>query len=360
MLPTRTPDLRIPVRFRAIDDLEHVDDALRADLSALAAQGRSLFTACDETSTVERLVLHGSGQHLGEHRSFALGEGLDLPRGIDGEMDIEGLAIDGGALWVTGSHSLKRPKVGEVERAELVELTTDANRHVLARVPLVERGEGVFDLDLDGATALTRPRRYGKGHPGVLRGLLAADPLLGPFMELPCKEGGFDIEGLAVRGEQVLLGLRSPVPGRHAALVALRLEVRDDHLKARRLTKGGARYAVHLVDLDGYGIRDLLFDGDDLLFLVGPVTDTDGIQAVFRWPDALAAPFPEVVPRDRLVRELDLPVALGQDHAEGLAHLDLPHGRHLLVAYDSPGDHRLACDDRLLLDAYRVGAVSPR
>jgi hypothetical protein len=37
------------------------------------------------------------------------------------------------------------------------------------------------------------------------------DPHLAPFMDIPGKDNGFDIEGLAIAGERVFIGLRGPV-----------------------------------------------------------------------------------------------------------------------------------------------------
>ena len=50
------------------------------------------------------------------------------------------------------------------------------------------------------------------GHNQLIEAL-AEDEHLGPFLQmgLPSKDNGFDIEGLAVQGNQVFLGLRGPV-----------------------------------------------------------------------------------------------------------------------------------------------------
>src|SRR3712207_5327103 len=97
--------------FRLTDELAHVEDAVYEDVSSLAIAGRTLFCACDETATVEHLVLDEGGGRFSHHESFALGEIFDLPGGPTGEMDIEGIAVSDGYLWITGSHSLKRDKL---------------------------------------------------------------------------------------------------------------------------------------------------------------------------------------------------------------------------------------------------------
>ncbi len=347
------PSRRRRLAFRPKEDLAHVGDPIAADVSALAVVGRTLFAACDETSTIERLVLDDEREAFTDHSSFALGDIFDLPGGADGEMDIEGLAVDGGHLWATGSHSLKRDTPDEDADADaalgaLGTVSTDPNRHFLGRVPLIERAPGIFEpvreiAPADGPARVARMvRMRGASGRTIVKRMLSRDPLLAPFMTVPCKENGFDVEGLAVRGERVILGLRGPVIGLRAVLIEMRMkETASGFLKPRRLASG-ARYARHLVDLDGFGIRDLLLDGDDLLILAGPVADIDGIQGVYRLPGAFGGDLGPVLRRDALERILRLPIREGCDHAEGLALLDGPEAgrRELLVAYDSPAPDR--------------------
>ena len=85
--------------------LRHVDDPLHKELSAVARVGDSLFLACDETASVERLRRIGNGR-FGENRHFALDWLVDLPAGADGEMDVESLC----AVDVTPRRGVTRPK----------------------------------------------------------------------------------------------------------------------------------------------------------------------------------------------------------------------------------------------------------
>ena len=96
----------------------------------------------------------------GGHQPVQLAELFDLPEGADGEMDIEGLDVADGFLWIAGSHSLTRekPKPGEHDAAEalarLTEIEHHPNRHFLGRVPLVETEPGLYEL---------RPQATGPG-----------------------------------------------------------------------------------------------------------------------------------------------------------------------------------------------------
>ncbi|MEO1723368.1 MAG: DUF3616 domain-containing protein, partial [Pseudomonadota bacterium] len=208
----------VTLLFEDPELLEHVDDPTERDISAAARAGDTLFLSCDETAGVERLRPVGE-DHWGAHRHINLGDFFDLPEGPGGEMDIEGLEVadgaDGAWLWVVGSHALKRrkPKRDENEAAEALrrmgKIKRDPNRYFLGRLPLVPDADGgLTPAAEDGARrAASLPLDEDQS---VLVEMLAGDPLLGPFMELPAKENGFDIEGLAATGTRVWLGLRGP------------------------------------------------------------------------------------------------------------------------------------------------------
>ena len=318
-----------------------------ANLSVVALVGRALFTASDEGARIERLITR-DGALYGGHTTFALADAFDLPDGADGEADIEGMAVDGDWLWVVGSHSLARrkPEPGSQSDKEALETLTavrrDANRFLLGRIPLVE---------VDGAPKLVPAdgrRRAGCLKMGRKRNALVRhlrnDQHIGRFLEVPAKENGFDIEGLAARGDRVFLGLRGPVLRGWACILDLEIEERSKgRLRLRKLDADGARYRKHFLDLGGLGIRELAFDGDDLLILAGPTMDLDGPVAVHRWRNAVAIGEECLVPRRELSLELRIPHGEGCDHAEGIATLDRPGASPLLmVAYDSP------CRERLL------------
>ncbi len=169
-------------------------------------------------------------------------------------------------------------------------------------------------------------------------------------MDLPAKENGFDIEGLAAKGDRLFLGLRGPVLRGYA--MVLELKVRADgkgELELRPVGDGDELYRKHVLHLGGNGIRDLHRHGDDLLILAGPTAAISGRCYVWRWRGAFAAKeavfFPEVDAgqdgEEPLRRILELPAGDGGDHPEGMALL--PEGGEaieLLVVYDSPLDDR--------------------
>lgn len=128
---------------------------------------------------------------------------------------------------------------------------------------------------------------------------LGADEHLAPFLAIPGKDNGFDVEGVAAHGEPgaetLYLGLRGPVLRGWA--VVLELRPRDDGPGRLRLdpVHGHARYRKHFLGLGGLGVRDLCPDGDDLLVLAGPSMDLDGPVRVYRWRDAARSDAPAVL-----------------------------------------------------------------
>ncbi len=332
-------------------------EAVGMDISALAIIGRTLFCASDETAAIERLVFDAAHGTFRDHRSIPLEKIFPLPAG-DEEIDIEGLAVHDGKLWITGSHSLKRTKPDD-ERdplADLGRLKWDANRSFIGYLPLKDAGNGVFEPDLGGKPKAggPRPRMMKIGSKGKkgLRWLLRDCALLEPFMNVPAKENGFDVEGLAVVGDRVVVGLRGPVLGRYAFLVSMAFkEAGKGFLKPRRID--GSRYRLHTLDMGGFGIRDLLMVGDELLILAGPTQSIEGIARVYAVPAFSADE--EVLTEERLKTVVTLPMREECDHAEGIAHFVLDGEELLLVAHDNPAPERH--DERtheLLLDAVRL------
>jgi hypothetical protein len=246
---------------------------------------------------------------------------------------------------VLGSHARTRHKPEKFE-GECIDLKVLANlketrsRCLLARLPLVADADGVLRpraADGERSAAMLKQTKHGNALAKALR----RDPLIAPFTRIPAKEGGLDIEGIAVCGDRVALGLRGPVIATHAVLI----EATIRQTKAGRLHLEG-KPVKRLLAMEGLGIRDLKRCGDDLLILAGPSTGLSGPCAVYRWRGWVQDP-----PRDaeqvrlhRPDRILELPFGRGADHPEGLALWaeDGDQPRQILVIYDSPAKSR--CD----------------
>jgi hypothetical protein len=127
---------------------------LHDGLSVVVQIGPTLWVANDETISVERLSRQegtAGTDKYGDHKQFALHDYLQLPvppsDSKDGkkieEADIEGLDYNNGYLWLVGSHSLKRSKPDPEDSSaksikRLAKVSSDGNRFLLARIPVVE------------------------------------------------------------------------------------------------------------------------------------------------------------------------------------------------------------------------------
>jgi hypothetical protein len=331
------------------------DSLVQTNLSGAAFSGDWLFVAGDEACGVDRLrrlePVGGEALRFGEVQDFPLADLLDLPDAADVEADLEGMALVDGLLWVVGSHGLKRKSTKPVRdhadnAKRLAKVTLDGNRRLLACLPIEADAEGAPCLvrqAKDGRRAL---RLKGDAQHNLLTRALADDPHFGAYMAIPGKDNGFDIEGLAVVGHRLLLGLRGPVLRGWSALLEIEVEARGDDLRLIALDDHGTLVRKHFLQLDGLGVRDLHLCGDDLYLLAGPTMVLDGDIRVFKWPGAktvLAANREPVRFETALAESAALPHGRGTNRAEALC--DLPNvlngGKPAwLVLYDAPDDDR--------------------
>jgi hypothetical protein len=309
------------------------------------------LTASDETSCLERLRRepHRSGKTIryARHERIPLSEYFAFGVRPRSQADIEGLAFDGEYLWVVGSHSLVRPQPrrrddSHARAAALGKLEHRVDRSLLGRIP-VDRETGELSASIGGAQGFRHAASFRVTRTGnQLIRALARDPHLGPFLRLPSKDNGFDIEGIAVHRERVFLGLRGPVLGGWA--VVLEIRVTDGprgELRIQPISSSGAQFRKHFLDLGGLGVRDLCMDGRDLLILAGPTMKLDGPAVVYRWYGAAKTPRASVVFNDALGTVLDLPVGERADHPEGMALVRAGRrGRALMVVFEKASARR--------------------
>ena len=304
-------------------------------LSGLAVRDEAMMLAPDEGAALLRLTRQ-SATDWADPRELPLRDAVDLPGGPDDEVDVEGIDVQGslhdGMLWVTGSHSAKRRRVkagtpaGEV-LTRLGRVSSEKPRRVLARLPLDD------GIPVPGAGA-----RLPAGKRGLL-GALADDEHLAPFLGVPGKDNGFDVEGLAVLGEPseaatVLLGLRGPVLRGWAVILELQVGPSGG---AGELALDGV--SKHVLDLAGLGVRDLARDGDDLLVLAGPTMVLSRPARVLRLRGAaVPGALPEVVFARDADPVCELEPGDGEDHPEAIAVVG--EGQ-LLVLHDSPAAERI-------------------
>ncbi len=329
-----------------------------ANISAVASVDGDLWTASDEGASLERLkrgalgFAHAQNWDLaglfpafaGAHKA-AKRSGKSAKRP---EADLEGLAFDAAhrRLWIIGSHCRGRGSAEKFETKTLrkgVKGGLDAQplRTLLGFVVLADDGSPVEG----GGLALPLGEAAGS-----LRASVKADGgHLAEALQWPSKENGLDIEGIAVKDTEVLLGLRGPAAGGFAVVMRLSLKIGAKDLSLRK--RNGARYALSFLQLNGLGVRDLHREGDDVLVLAGPTMDLDAPFALYRWRGAFAraAAADEMIkpgtPKLEFLFDFTSPkrtLEAGRpepfERPEGIALLG---GRNLIVVHDRPFAWRL-------------------
>jgi hypothetical protein len=342
------PDHTVTLQFddRMLIVGEDID--IRNQLSAVVLDGDRLWLACDEGCRLERLSRARGGSTFAQHQVFDLAALLDLPAPPEEEADIEGLAVDDGWLWLVGSHAVKRkqPKgksPAEVAR-KLLETTRDGNRQLLARIPL--KGDALQKRD-GGRRAAALPATTKSSD--LLKAVRAADHLK-PFVDVPGKDNGFDIEGLAARGGRLWVGLRGPVLREWCCILELEVEAEGHDLRLVRHKK--QPYRKHFLKLDGLGVRDIALLDDDLLILAGPPMAHDGPAGIWRWKNA-AKKHAAADPGD-VAPVLRLPQAKQEDKPEGLTVIGEGVRPAVLVVFDSPSAKRKPSATSVFADVYKL------
>ncbi len=337
---------------------------VRESLSVAVVMGDYLWVASDETTSIERLSAKDATT-FHQHKSFPLADLINLPAletGFDQEIDIEGMAFQSDYLWIIGSHSIKRKKAKEDDTPvkgikKIAKKEQAGNRYIVARIPVVKNEIGEPELRKTGddpANPLTAAQLTGVVESDALVDAIKAedetdegrkiqgDIHLGDFLSIPGKDNGFDIEGLAVAGEKIFIGLRGPVLRGWAVILEVAVEETDSStLKLKEIGPKGRLYKKHFLQLGGLGVRELCVDGSDLLILAGPTMELDGPVYIFRWKDGVNSSEQSLVWNKTLGIPVVVPFGKGSDHAEGMALIDRPEKTSsLLIVYDTPGETR--------------------
>lgn len=273
-------------------------------ISGVTRYGDLLVVCPDEGCEFDVLVPDGANAYRAT-RSVSLCEDEDEPKE---EIDLEGAASDGDYLFLVGSHSLARHKVkpdGEYgqNRLRLAEIKEDSSRDAVFRLQLGEHGKLKSKEKIN------------------LRKILKNDDILCRFTEIPSKENGIDIEGVAARGSKLYLGFRGPVlRGNYVPVMVLDFDSPKD-------------YELKFVNLGGRGIRDIAAVKDGLLIIAGPVGEDSETYELCFWNDKDC--IPGVGGKEGAVSVLGDFLPRPGAKAEGLNVLDEDERRYtILVVYD--------------------------
>ncbi len=130
------------------------------------------------------------------------------------------MAVADGYLWVVGSHDHKRknakPERSHADNAKrLAKLALDGNRRLLACFPIELDAKGEPCLVREAKDGRRAKRLKGDAEHNQLTRTLADDPHFGPYMAIPGKDNGFDIEAGAdlVMGGHIHLPYLLPLQG---------------------------------------------------------------------------------------------------------------------------------------------------
>jgi hypothetical protein len=259
LLACHSIGIAVTPTWRSSEPITHTG---ACDASAAAVLSQSTFAiASDEDNLLRVYHVDQPGAPL---RSLDVRSFLQLDPGSD-ETDIEGAArINDRVYWIT-SHA--RNKDGK-ERP---------NRQRLFATKIID------------SSVSARLEPIGKPYRNLLRDLIAL-PALHPFniasasTKAPKEHGALNIEGLAAAPDGgLLIGFRNPVPENHALLVHL---LNPSELIEYQSPRFGD---VIRLNLDGRGIREIVWTGRDFLIVAG-APDGRGKSRLYRWPGAGHSP----------------------------------------------------------------------
>ncbi|WKN32592.1 DUF3616 domain-containing protein [Porifericola rhodea] len=346
------------------DEESNVADCeIRSELSTIARTGSNLWLAFDEGAGLERLSIND--KTYSKHTRFLLSDYISLPA-EDEEIDIEGIAYADHYLWLAGSHSLKRSKPDKEKDSvtkqikSLAKVKNDPNRYTIARIPVIlNEKTGEYQLykqhpNPDKPKEILRATKIKAGKKNSkLSQALRKDKHIGPFMHIPGKDNGMDIEGIAVRNGRIMLGLRGPVLRGYALIIEIAVEEKKGKLKLKKIGKHKNKYRKHFVHLRGMGIRELAYAKDDLLILAGPTMDCDGTIGLYRMKGGPKDKKESITHEEGIEQLFNIAMGhetpYGKDKAEGIT---LTEDEKIMVVYDAPADERMVGDSDAYADIF--------
>jgi hypothetical protein len=285
-----TPIWKVKEKLVGKDKNKKKHDGKSTDVSGIACTESDGFPrrclVIDDELQAAQIVIVEDG-HLRAGRMIPLIDDTSA-KGKPIEFDGEGVAYADGTFLIVGSHGHPRDKDHDLDPAsdkdrDKIKASMAANSRIaLVRLTTDQIGK-------DGELKDGRAEPKAEFFTG-LHDILAAEPLLKPFLNQRLDENGVTIEGIAAVGDTLFVGLRGPsLGGDRAAIVSM--PVKDV------LQNGKPKARLHLVPLGpGRGVRDLAASPSGLLVLAGPTADVDGSYSIYRVKDETAELLGEVPP----------------------------------------------------------------
>jgi len=185
------------------------------NVSGIAFPYGFMALATDEGNALQILSL--DEKHTWQNHSVVI-----LSNNTD-ELDIEALAWQEPYLYALGSHSAKRKKLKTNQ-------TQKDNAKRLSETSLEPARQQLFRIELDSTAQVKSIDVLS------LENALKANLILAPFINLPSKENGIDLEGLAIDDKgRLLVGLRGPVlRGNIASVLRVKLAKKGFSVKSTK------------------------------------------------------------------------------------------------------------------------------
>ncbi len=235
------------------------------DVSAIAKIGSFLVIGSDEGGGEDenenfiQLLKNVADNRYEVQRNIFLFKGNEEDGG--NEMDIEGIATEGDAVYVIGSHSSRRKRIKEEKKYQ-------TNRKLFRdkKIDDAKNRDWLYRLTLDAQGKDAAKEKTS------LRGIIKKDEVLKTFSDIPSKENGIDIEGIAAKDGWLYVGFRGPV-------------FRENYVPVMKLNFDDPKgtYELLYVNLGGRGIRDITSVSDGFLIVAGPVGDGPASYQLYHW-----------------------------------------------------------------------------
>ena len=321
-----------------------VNEYMNISAVTMNEEGSLLVLGDDEKSHIQ--ILGKSGEvkfKLHDDGNFALAS-------EETELDIEGIARNRDFTWVIGSHSMSRKSMLNPERLKQKQkqgsgekLSANYNHERIATVAVEPTREWLYRLEITDSGSV----RQDSIRRGSLRDIFANHPVLGRFQNIPAKENGVDIEGLALiaggvaENARLLVGLRGPLL-RGPLAVVLDVSANEENSDDGRPILKIKLEKTHYLALGGRGVRGM--SGmenkmDGYLILAGPVGGEPTSYMLYHWNGEDSVPEIETPDASHNVTELcriPPPEAEPRAKAEGVHFLFEGDGIiKFVIVYDS-------------------------
>lgn len=279
-----------------IDKIEFTGKIIEdKDISAIGFVGKYLIIGADEGNTIQVLEPN-------KNRSrYQVVENIELPtvKKSKREIDIEGIAVSGNTVYVVGSHS--------------------STKKVTAKTNKKNNRKKVFRFKLNSDTGKLESSIKQES----LQAILEEDQVMSQFANIKHQKNGVDIEGIAVKADQLYFGFRTPVlQHNYVPVVVVKFKDIDQTDK----------YDLRYVNLGGNGIRDLVAVDDGFLLLVDTAGGNDLDYQVYFWDGSDHSSGVDTVSTIELLQKIP---TKKNTRAEGLTILrETALNYQVLVVYD--------------------------